>query len=142
MAWASVEEVEGITGKEFTLSTVALASAMIDTFTGADEEMPEDAITLVDRRHLRKATAWQCFFAVKPGLLEERENALDMSSDSQRITREDRADIVLHPMARREILNLSWVGTRTVILPPVSPATVHVNFLNEGSDSNGIWSPV
>lgn len=142
MAWATVEQVEDITGKEFTLATVKLSSAMIDTFTGADEGMPEDAITLVDRNHLRKATAWQCFFAVKPGLLEERESSLDVSSDSQRVSREDRADIMLHPMARREILNLSWVGTRTVILPPVSPSATYVNFLNEGSDSNGIWSPV
>lgn len=142
MAWATAEQVEAVTGKEFTAETIALASSMIDTFTGADEEMPEDAITVVDRKHLRRATAWQCFFAVKPGLLEERENVKDVSSDTQRISRETRADIVLHPLARREIMSLSWVGTYTKIVPPVSPSATYVNFLNEGSDSYGVWSPI
>lgn len=142
MAWASVEEVESVTGRTFTSETVALASSMIDTFTGADEEMPADAITTLDRKHLRRATAWQCFFAVKPGLLEERESVTDVSSDAQRIAREDRADIVLHPLARREIVALSWVGTRSVFVPPSSPAQTYVNFLNEGSDSYGVWTPL
>lgn len=142
MAWATVEQVENVTGREFTTETVALASSMIDTFTGADEEMPADSITSLDRKHLRRATAWQCFFAVKPGLLEERENVKDVSSDTQRISREDRSDIVLHPLARREIMNLSWVGTRSVYVPLANRTNTYVNFLNEASDGNGIWTPL
>lgn len=134
MSWASVAEVEAVTGKTFTEETVALASAMIDTFSGADEDLPEDAISAVDRRHLRRATAWQCFFAVKPGLVEERENASSITSDTQNIQREDRADVFLHPLARRELASLSWIGTRTAVLPRVRPGWNSRNFLNESSD--------
>jgi hypothetical protein len=134
MSWASVEEVAAVTGKTFSEETVALASSMIDTFSGADEEWPEDALSGVDRRHLRRATAWQCFFATKPGLVEERENASSITSDTQNIQREDRSDVMLHPLARRELTSLSWVGTRTAILPAFRPGWQSRNFLNESSD--------
>lgn len=134
MAWATIEEVRNVTGKDFTEETIALASSIIDTFSGADEDLPADAISGVDRRHLRRATAWQCFNAVKPGLVEERENASTVTSDTQSITREDRADALLHPLARRELASLSWIGTRTVLVPPVSLRARTRNFLNEQSD--------
>jgi len=134
MSWATVEEVKNVTGKDFTEETIALASSIIDTFSGADEDLPSDALSAVDRRHLRRATAWQCFFAVKPGLIEERENASQVSSDTQSVTREDRADIFLHPLARRELASLSWVGTRTAVLPPRAARYAETNFLNERSD--------
>jgi len=137
MAWATVEQVRNVTGKDFTEETIALASSIIDTFSGADEELPEDAISGVDRRHLRRATAWQCFFAVKPGLVEERENASTVTSDTQSITREDRADVFLHPLARRELASLSWIGTRTVLVPRVDVRSQERNFLNERSDPAG-----
>lgn len=135
MTWATVEEVENQTGKTVSAETLALASSMIDTFTGADEELPEDAISAVDRKHLRKATGWQAVWvAGKPGLITERENATTVTSDSQSITREDRMDAFCAPLARREIAALSWIGTRTVRVPPVSDAANRRNFLNEASD--------
>jgi hypothetical protein len=134
--WCTPEQVEQWTGVSgITSATVALASSMIDTYTGAAIEAPLDAITTKDRKHLAKATAWQAVWvAGKPGLISQRENANSVSSDTQSITREDRADIMLAPMARREIMNLSWVGTRTTIVPPVSWAVRRRNFLNESSD--------
>ena len=134
--WCTPEQVEQWTGVgNISAATVALASSMIDTFTGAAPEAPADAISTKDRKHLAKATAWQAVWvAGKPGLISQRENANSISSDTQTITREDRADIMLAPMARREIMNLSWVGTRSVIVPPVSWAQRRRNFLNESSD--------
>lgn len=135
MTWATVEQVENQTGVAVSAETLALASSIVDTFTGADEDAPADAITTRDRKYLRKATGWQAvWLAGKPGLITERENATNVTSDSQSITRADRADALLAPLARREIMNLSWVGTRTTIVPPYSPAAVRRNFLNEASD--------
>ena len=143
MAWATPEEVEGQTGVTVSAETVALASAMIDTFSGADEDLPFDAISAVDRRHLKKATAWQAVWvAGKPGLITERESASSVTSDTQNIQREDRADAMLAPLARREIVSLSWIGTRTVIVPPVSLRALRRDFLNERSDAVTRWSPL
>lgn len=135
MTWATVEQVEAQTGIAVSAETLAVASSIVDTFTGADEEVPEDAISAKDRKHLRKATGWQAvWLAGKPGLITERENATSITSDTQNITRGDRADALLAPLARREIMSLSWVGTRTVIVPPASLRAMRHNFLNEASD--------
>jgi hypothetical protein len=136
--WATVEQVAGQTGTTVTAQTLALASSMIETFTGADIELPDDAITTKDRKHLRKATGWQAvWIAGKPGFLTERENAATVSSDTQTITREDRMDTLCAPLARREIMSLSWIGTRTVFVPPMSARARERNFLNEASDPIG-----
>ena len=133
MSWATAEDVENITGKQISEDDIRVASSIIDTFSGAHEDLPEDAITAEDRRHLKRATAWQAVW-MKPGLIEERENASSVTSDSQNIQREDRADAMLAPLARREIVSLSWVGTRTVIVPPLAYTQRNRNFLNESSD--------
>jgi hypothetical protein len=135
MAWATVADVLAQTGKEVTEETVALASGIIETFTGADEELPEDAITVRDRKWLRKACAWQAvWIPTKPGLITDRENTTSTSSDSQTIQRADNADALLAPLAKRALMNLSWVGTRTTRLRPVSDLRNRQNFLNERSD--------
>lgn len=135
MTWATVEQVENRTGVTVSAETLALASAMIDTFTGADEELPEDAITAVDRRHLRNACAWQAaWVAGKPGLITERELATSITSDTQNIQRESQMDALCAPLAKREIASLSWVGTRTTFVRPRSDLIARRNFLNEASD--------
>lgn len=134
LTWATVAEVQNITGKVVTEETLALASSVVSTFSGADVEAPADSITNVDRRHLKRATAWQAIWMpTKPGLTTDRENAASVTSDTQAIVREDRADNLLAPLARRELVSLSWVGTRSAIVrgPRV---TANRNFLNESSD--------
>ena len=141
LTWASVAEVSNITGKAVTEETLALASSVISTFSGADVEAPADSITNVDRRHLKRATAWQAvFIPTKPGLTTERENVESVTSDTQAIVRGDRADIILAPLARRELLSLSWVGTRSVLVRGPRPRSdASRNFLNEESDGYGEW---
>lgn len=135
MTWATIEQVEAITGVTVTGGTLAVASAMIDTFTGADEDLPEDSISAIDRKRLRKATAWQAaWIPGKPGLLTERELVTSVSSDGQSIQRESQLDAMCAPMAKREIANLSWVGTSTVSIPRLSELRESRNFLNERSD--------
>ena len=95
------------------------------------------------RKYLKRATAWQSvWIANKAGLLTDRENATRLTSDTQSIERKDRADVMLAPLARMEIMNLSWIGTRSQWLPPVSLAAMRRNFLNEKSDTQGTWEPL
>lgn len=140
LTWATAAEVSAITGKTVSAENVALASSIISTFSGADVEAPAESITAVDRRHLKRATAWQAaWLASKPGLITERESAESITSDTQAITRGSRDDALLAPLAQRELKSLSWVGTRSVIVrgPRATPA--NMNFLNEESDVYGHW---
>lgn len=140
LTWATVGDVQNITGKVVTSETLALASNVISTFSGADVEMPADSITAKDRVHLKRATAWQAIWMpTKPGVTTDRENAESVTSDSQAIVKGDRADWMLAPLARRELLSLSWVGTRSVILRGPRKIPQNINFLNEESDGHGHW---
>ncbi|HEU4753999.1 MAG TPA: hypothetical protein VFU47_12895 [Armatimonadota bacterium] len=135
MAWATTADVTAMTGEVVTETDVTLASAMIDTVSGASEDMPTDAITPRDRTILKRATIWQAvWISGKPGLLREREATTSSSGDGQSITRGAPSDVYLAPLASRELRNLSWIGTRTVGTagrPALPPA---LDFLNERSD--------
>lgn len=140
MAWTTPDQVLALTGETVSAANVALASAMIDTYTGASEDMPADAVTARDRRTLGKATAWQAVWVRdRPGILSNRESATGSSADGVSLQREARSDVMLAPMASREVRNLSWVGTRTQVLLPDSTRLGKVNFLNEESDDHGTW---
>lgn len=143
MGWATVANVLSQTGEEVTEANVALASSMIDTYSGADEEMPEDAITARDRKFLKKATCWQApWVRDHPGLLTERESAKATAADGTSVQRESGSDIMLAPMAARELKNLSWVGTRAAVANVETNPPAGMDFLNERSDDSGVWKPV
>lgn len=130
-----------MTGEAVSMVDVALASAMIDTFAGVTEDMPEDSITARDRGHLRKATIWQAVWVKgKPGLLTQRESHTATSADSVSVQRESRSDVSLAPLADRELRNLSWYSTRTQYQPPAPRGLpANLNFLNERSDDTHDW---
>lgn len=143
MTWATAEQVTAMTGVTVDTATLATASAMIDTYAGVSEEMPEEAITPRDRMFLRKATIWQAtWVSGKPGILTQRESARSTSADSVTITRNGPSDIMLAPLAARELRNLSWYGTRSKFVPSVKRPPAHLDFLNERSDPYHPWSPV
>lgn len=143
MTWATQIEVKTQTGMDVTEPTLALASAIISTYTGADEEVPEDAITARDRRLLARATGWQAIWLMsKPGLTTERESNQSTSADGTSIQRGAQSDVMLAPLAAREIKNLSWVGTRTALIPTIQERLGGLNFLSETSDQYGRWSPL
>lgn len=145
MPWATIEQVTAMTGVTVDAVTLTQASAMIDTYAGVTEEMPEDSITARDRGHLRKATIWQsAWLSGKPGILTQRETARSTSADSVTITRRADVDVMLAPLAARELRNLSWYSTRSVIVPSIGQRRLPpgINFLNEESDNYHPWRPV
>lgn len=141
MPWTTVQQVLDLTGETVTLQDVTVASAMIDTKAGTDEEMPLDSISARDRRTLARAAAWQAaWLASKPGLLTQRESTRQTTSAGVSDRRDSDAQILYAPMTLLELRNLSWFGTRTLDRGPTLPAPV--NFLNEESDAYGVWTPL
>lgn len=139
-AWASPAEVLAVTGLTRDTVTCALASSMVSTYCGAYPDMPTDSIGQRDRLVLTRATSWQAAWLTPTklaSLITEREGASDVSADGVRVARRMAAETMLAPLCIRELLNLSWVGTNTVLVPPVSRrrrSWDEINFLNERSD--------
>lgn len=138
--WATAVEVLAITGITRADAVVAVASSMVSTYSGAHPDLPEDAIGARDVMVLARATAWQAAWLTPPRLasiLTEREGSSSVSADGVRVERRTAAEDMLAPMCIRELKNLSWVGTSTSLVPPVSARARmwdEINFLNERSD--------
>jgi hypothetical protein len=143
MAWATIADVLAVSGQDRDQAAVDLASSIITTYAGVSEDLPEDAISIKDREHLRRATSWEAAWLTPTRmatLVTERENAKSVSADTVRIERETPADAMLAPFAQRELKSLSWVGTRSTRTLPRDPRAVAydpMNFLNEASDP--VW---
>lgn len=139
-AWATPAQVLAVTGLERDSVACALASSMVSTYAGAYPDMPADSIGQRDRLILTRATSWQAAWLTPSrlaSLITEREGAMDISADGVRVARRMAAEVVLAPLCIREMINLSWIGTSTVIVPPVSALRRSwdtINFLNERSD--------
>lgn len=143
MAWATVAEVLAMTGETVTAQDVAIASAMIDTKAGTSDDLPEDAISAKDRAHLKKAAIWQSVFvASKPGLLTDLEAVTQSSAAGASQSRKSISAVMYAPLALLELENLSWNGTRTVVIPPRQAQFARESFLNEQSDGCGTWRPL
>ncbi len=137
MVWTDPAAVLALTGETVTEQTCAIASAMIETVADFYSDEPETASTARDRRYAGRAAAWQApWVRDHPGLLTERENATSVSADSTNVQRESAMDGMLAPMAKRELMNLSWVRTHTVRLRDdrVRRLPDRLDFLNERSD--------
>jgi hypothetical protein len=147
--WASAADVLAVTGQTRDEATVALASSIIETYCGASTDSPDVAISAKDRTHLMRATSWQAAWltpARVASVVTERETTTSVSADAVRIDRDAPADIMLAPLAARELKNLSWVGTRTIKVTPTAPLMdadwATRNFLNEQSDPAWMGGPL
>lgn len=140
MPWATVDQVQAMTGETVSAQDLAVASAMIDTKAGVSEDLPAEALSARDRATLRKATIWQApWVKANPGLLTDREASSSTSAAGTSDRRESVTAIMYAPLAILELRNLSWAGTRTEYVPPVRPAPPSAAFLNEASDAYGTW---
>lgn len=143
MPWATPAEVLAMTGETVEAVDVALASAMIDTKAGTSEDLPEEALSERDRTRLKRATIWQALWVKdKPGLLSAREAVTQTSAAGSSQSRKSISSVMYAPMALLELEGLSWVGTRTTVVPPRVEAFQRASFLNEASDGCGTWTPL
>lgn len=143
MTWATVEQVQAVTGETVSAADLAKASAMIDTKAGVTEDLPPEAITARDRKILERACCWQApWVRDHPGLLTEYSAATQTSASGVTDRRESITAILYAPMTMLELRNLSWFGTRTEYIPPRRDPGPVANFLNESSDAYGTWRPL
>lgn len=122
MSWATIEQVTDQTGVTVDQPALNVASAIIDTYAGVSEDMPEESISARDRGILRKATAWQAAWqGNQPGHVTHRGVDYAPSADGVSSQRRSQAEQDLAPLALRELRNLSWNSSRVRQLRDVRP---------------------
>lgn len=141
MAWTTPDKALVWTGEDVTPEELERASGVIELYAGRLQEEPAEAITVVDRRWLAQATAYQAvWMRGKPGLMTQRESHTSSSADGVAVTRESDSQIMLAPLASRCLRNLSWVGTRSTTQLPVVP--LKGSILSERADPFHAWKPL
>lgn len=139
MSWVTEADALKYTGETIAPEDLEKASAVITIYAGVTEDQPTASIGARDRLWLAMATAYQAaWMPSKPGLLTQRESHADTSTDGTRVARESDSQIMLAPLAARTLKNLSWMGTRSTLIPSAVPAP-RSDFLNEAYDGAAGW---
>jgi hypothetical protein len=142
MAWATIQEVEDITGVEVTPTELATASGIIELFSNRPVALA-DRMSARQRRLLRTATAWVSKqIHDDPTVFDNAGEVVSGSQDGVSFTYAAGSvpGVPLHPFAIRALMSLTHYGT--TIVPLQFGGRTRVNFENEASDeAGGPWTP-
>ncbi|GGW98725.1 hypothetical protein [Streptomyces chartreusis] len=140
-AWATVQQVNNVTGVSVTVQQLAQAQDDIEIFSGrVYEDTPR--IRTRDLYWLGRAVARQAAWAAGQFGLETRLDATQIQQDQVSSSLKDDG-LVLAPMAARALRRVSWMRSRTVhIRSAVESASLPVgNPLSDSSDDSFVWAP-
>lgn len=111
--WASVPEVEEITGTTVTDAQLARAQTMIELRVGRTAAVTSSLRTSA-LRWLKLAVAYQAaWMSAQPDLFTRTE-VEQVGQDGVNVRFRDRDAQLLAPLARRALKRLGWKGTRSV----------------------------
>jgi hypothetical protein len=114
MAWATVQDVDDLTGVTVTTDQLAYAQAIIEIHVSRTEDVPADSISVRDLLWLKRAVAYEAaWIPANPDLFTRIEHVTLLQDGVE--TRDLPPDaLTLAPMAKRAIRRLSWVKTRSI----------------------------
>lgn len=141
--WATEAEVLVMTGRTVSASTLASASYVIEIYANRTEDASA-GMGRRDRQWLRSATAWQAAWQDQQPGFEQRSAVDSVTQDGFQVQHGSEWEVTLAPLARRALMNVSWVGSRTLRIPSVRvPLGRGVeDFLLESGDAYDRWHPL
>ena len=140
--WATLEDVQNITGKAVTSEDLAMAEAVIEIYSNRTP-MASATIGVRDLYWMKQATAWEAaWLPAQPGYTD-RSKFKTMSQDGLSVSHDADWEHDLAPMAARSLRNLSWKGERTKFTRPPRVVSRTRDFMLESSDEYDTdWRPL
>lgn len=143
MAWATVEQVEAVTGVEVTAPQLAAAQSVIEIYANRTSATDHDAtLSARDANALKQAVSWQAVWQAAQAGYETRSAFRQLDQDGLRVATDAQSDVLLSPLAARALRNLSWKGTRTVKIAATTRPAPLLDFTDEGNDGRHGWEPL
>jgi hypothetical protein len=144
-AWLTTTEAAALigAGTEPDQTYLNQAAAIVEAFINREvEDIPN--ISARDLRRIQKAMAWQAFYLFDQPDFNYLSIVEGVSTDGQSFQMAKRgtdgsvfeAAQVLHPLAIRELRNLSWKRTHMTLS---APSSAQYSFLNEAFDDDHSW---
>ena len=133
--WATVADVQNLTGKIVTEQHRNEAAATIELHIGLIESVERTDISERDRYWLKQATCYQAAWVKAQADLYERNDVESAGQDGE--SADFRPDAhTLAPLARKAIKRLSWRGPRTIGAPALRR---RVDTTSEEYDDSLAW---
>lgn len=144
MAWATTTQVSDITGTTVTTAQLNAASSVIDIYANRTEAA-SGGIHTRDLNTLKQACAWQAVWQAQQTDYGTKSSFISMTQDGFSVTYgsdKSESEIMLAPLARRALRNLSWKGSKSTKPRRIEYRTgslVSSNLRNESSDELFGW---
>lgn len=117
--WATPAEASSITGQTIIQSQLDVAYHVIEMFAGAVIDARAN-LTNRDLRLLKKAEAYQAAWMAAQIDLTGRSDATLVSQDGLQYSKGSEDMHILGPLAKKALVKLSWMRTRTI--DPLTPS--------------------
>lgn len=142
MAWATADDLLnylGVTLQDARYLT--LANTDITVYANRSEAASA-SISSRDLLALKLATCYQAAWLADQSDALTRVNVESSTVDGESVRFRSAAQQNLAPLAQRALKNLSWKGSRTLVVPDVSVrqgSSSSIDFLSESSDEGSGW---
>jgi hypothetical protein len=106
--WCTIEEAANLTGVTVDDAQLLQAQGVIETYVDVDPADPGEHLSVRDREHLVKATAYQAGWMWRQIEVARRTDVENLQQDGVGFTYAHPDAVVLAPLAKRNIDRLSW----------------------------------
>lgn len=143
MTWATIADVQTVTGKTVTADQLAQAEAVITVYANRTPTASA-SMGVRDLYWMQQAVCWQSAWQTQQYGYDQRSNAQSVMQDGLQVERETEHSVTLAPLAARSMKNLSWKANRTLRTPNVRIPTGREgrDFTLESSDQYECWYPL
>jgi hypothetical protein len=117
MTWATVQDVDDLTGVTVTSEQLAYAQAIIEIHVSRTEDVPADTISVRDLRWLKRAVAYEAAWIPANPDLFTRIDHVTLLQDGVEVRDLPADALTLAPLAKKAVRRLSWVQSRSIHTP-------------------------
>jgi hypothetical protein len=117
MAWATITDVDDLTGATVTAEEIAIAQAIIEIHVARTEDVPADMMSARDLRWLTRAVAYQTVWVKANPDLFTRIDHVTILQDGVEVRDLPPDALTLAPLAKKAIRRLSWMKSRSIHTP-------------------------
>lgn len=142
MPWASIIDVDNVTGLTVDLRAISRATSTLETITGLIEAIDRPDITDRDRHFLKLMTCYQVAFMRDHPDLFSREDVTSAGQDGESASYRNVDSHLFAPLARKAYRRLSWRSTQLLMESAGTPPRRVVDVNSEEYDDAQAWEPV
>lgn len=140
--WATIDDVDDITGLTVTNRDIMRAVHTLETITGLIQALDRPDITDRDRYFLKLMTCYQVAFMDENPDLFSRNDVTSASQDGESAAYRNVDSHLFGPLARKAYRRLSWRAKRFLVIEGTIAPHNRIDVNSEAFDDHLPWTPM